>query len=85
MNTLLAISCGLMLTATPLSPVDGHVPQESLARMGLGNMTVMSDEQGRDVRGIPALYWVPSGATFEIQAFRVRYVFPWTEQPIFRP
>jgi hypothetical protein len=85
MKSLFAIGCGLLLAVGPASAADGGVPQEPLARMGLGNMTVMSDEQGSEVRGTPFVFWPPDGAVFEIQAFRLHLVFPWTYQLVFRP
>jgi hypothetical protein len=52
MKTLLSIASVLVLSAAPAFAADGHVSHQSLAKMGLSGMQVMSDSQGQQIRGL---------------------------------
>jgi hypothetical protein len=52
MKTLLGIASVVALSVTPSFASEGHVSSQSLAKMGLTNMQVMSDAQGMQVRGL---------------------------------
>jgi hypothetical protein len=47
----ICLACIIGLSAAPALAGDGHVPNSSLARMGLGGMKVVSDHEGLQVRG----------------------------------
>lgn len=48
--TLVALLAA-MLVGTPAFAEDGRVPQETLSSLGLGDLEVMSDVEGTEVRG----------------------------------
>jgi hypothetical protein len=52
MKTLLSVAAVLALSAAPAFAGQGHVSKNSLAKMGLAGMQVMSDEQGQQIRGL---------------------------------
>jgi hypothetical protein len=52
MKTLLSIASVLVLSAAPAFAGQGHVSRQSLAKMGLAGMQVMTDDQGMQVRGL---------------------------------
>ena len=51
MKTLLSIASVLVLSAAPAFAGEGHVSNQSLAKMGLSGMQTMSDAQGSQIRG----------------------------------
>jgi len=51
MKTLLSIASVLVLSAAPAFAGQGQVSKQSLAKMGLSGMQIMSDEQGQQIRG----------------------------------
>jgi hypothetical protein len=51
MKTLLSVAAVLVLSAAPAFAGQGQVSKNSLAKMGLSGMQVMSDAQGMSVRG----------------------------------
>jgi hypothetical protein len=51
MKTLLSIASVLVLSAAPAMAGQGHVSNQSLAKMGLSGMQTMSDAQGMQIRG----------------------------------
>jgi hypothetical protein len=51
MRHLLSLFCVIGLSAAPALAGDGHVARQSLAKMGLAGMQVMTDDQGMQVRG----------------------------------
>jgi hypothetical protein len=52
MKTVLAFATLVCLSAGSAFAADNQVADQTLAKMGLGNMKVMSDEQGMQVRGM---------------------------------
>lgn len=52
MRTALTLAAALMLLAAPALAGDNHVPQSTLAAVGLGEMQVLDDAQGHEVRGM---------------------------------
>jgi hypothetical protein len=51
MKALLSVAAVLVLSAAPAVAGQGQVSKNSLAKMGLAGMQVMSDEQGSQIRG----------------------------------
>jgi hypothetical protein len=51
MKTLLSVAAVVVLAASPAFAGQGQVSKNSLAKMGLAGMQVMSDEQGSQIRG----------------------------------
>ena len=49
---LIAVTVLMSLIAAPAFSNETHVPQSTLASLGLSEMQVMSDEQGMGVRGL---------------------------------
>ena len=41
-----------VLPCTPAGADDGHVPRSELVAMGLGQLEIMSDVEGRQIRGL---------------------------------
>lgn len=52
MNRILSLVFVLAVVATPALADDGNVSQAALADLGLGNMQVVSDTAGMEVRGM---------------------------------
>jgi hypothetical protein len=52
MKTLLSIASVLVLSAAPAFAGQGQVSHQSLTKMGLSGMQLMSDDQGMQVRGL---------------------------------
>jgi hypothetical protein len=52
MRRFVSLACVFALAAAPALAGDGLVPTRSLARMGLGGMKVVSDQEGLQVRGM---------------------------------
>ncbi|HXY35224.1 MAG TPA: hypothetical protein VEI07_13420 [Planctomycetaceae bacterium] len=51
MKRFISAVCVLALTAAPALAGDGQVSKQSLSRMGLGGMKVVSEQEGLQVRG----------------------------------
>ncbi len=51
LTATLATLCALFV-AGPVTADDGHVPQSTLQSLGLGDMQVLSDDDGMSVRGM---------------------------------
>jgi hypothetical protein len=52
MKTLIAIASVACMTAVPAYPAEGQISNLALARMGLGSMATVSDDQGLNIRGL---------------------------------
>ena len=65
MKTLLTVAALMVFAATSANAGDGRVSQQSLAKMGLAGMQVMSDAQGMQVRGTSIA--IASGTSFAVQ------------------
>jgi hypothetical protein len=52
MKSLIALASVAMLAATPAFAAEGHVSNQSLAKMGLSGMKAMADSQGAHIRGL---------------------------------
>jgi hypothetical protein len=64
MKTLLSVAALVVLAGSSAMAADGRVSHQSLNKMGLSGMTVMSDAQGMAVRG---QFAIASGTSFAIQ------------------
>jgi hypothetical protein len=51
MRRFIFLACAFALTAAPVLAGDGQVSSRSLSRMGLGDMKVVPDQQGMQIRG----------------------------------
>jgi len=51
MKTFISLAALFVLASAPAIASDGQVPQEALAKMGLGQMQLLTDAQGAQVRG----------------------------------
>jgi hypothetical protein len=51
MRHLLSLVCVIGLSVAPALAGDGHVTRQSLSKMGLSGMQVMTDDQGMQIRG----------------------------------
>jgi hypothetical protein len=65
MKTLLSVAALVVFAVAPAMAGDGHVSHQSLAKMGLSGMQVMSDSQGMAVRG---QFAIASGTSFAFQS-----------------
>lgn len=52
MKSLIALASVAMLAVTPAFAAEGHVSNNSLAKMGLSGMKAMADSQGTQIRGL---------------------------------
>lgn len=70
MKFVLAFASVLMFSIAPAFAGDGSLPQDSLARMGLGGMKKLSDRGGMAIRGQTAYAfsysYVTGGTTYTI-------------------
>jgi hypothetical protein len=64
MKTLLSVAALVVLAGSSAMAADGRVSHQSLSKMGLSGMQVMSDAQGMAVRG---QFAIASGTSFAIQ------------------
>ena len=54
MKNLIALASVLALSVVPAFAAEGHVSDQSLAKMGLTGMKTMTDTQGLQIRGMSA-------------------------------
>ena len=52
MKTLLTLAAIVCLSALPARAADGQISKSTLAHLGLGGLTAMSDAQGLEIRGL---------------------------------
>jgi hypothetical protein len=64
MKTLLSVAALVVFAVGSANAGDGRVSHQSLAKMGLSSMQVMSDSQGMAVRG---QFAIASGTSFAVQ------------------
>ena len=62
MRNILAL-LGSLLVAGPAFADTGHVGQEALAALGLGDMQIISDEAGMEIRGKASAFSMVRGTT----------------------
>jgi opacity protein-like surface antigen len=63
MRSVLALGVVLLLFAAPAFAGDGNVPQGTLSSLGLGDMQVVSDAQGMQVRGLASSFGEVKGTS----------------------
>lgn len=63
MKSLIAFASVVALSVTPAFAAEGHVSNQSLAKMGLSGMKAMADNQGAQIRGLSVLVGGGSYAT----------------------
>ena len=66
MKSALAMAVVMVLCAAPAFAGDGNVPQGALSSLGLGDMQVLSDAEGMQVRGMSSSASTSSTFTFAL-------------------
>jgi hypothetical protein len=76
MKILTIFGICLLISSRSTFAAEGDIPRASLAYMGLGGMTRLSDNQASKIRGTPVIRGPRELQTYSIPEFRFRLVIP---------